>query len=140
MAKKINIVGKGAERIELKGRGQRRIEPAEFAAALGAKPCEEMASSPLDLINLAELGNQLIKLLRAPGGLPAFKEAPERCHVPLSPDDIAALETIVGAIEEVTGARPNLGHVANVILRMHVEELRDAARAPLPEQPLVADH
>ncbi len=136
MAKKITIVGKKAERIEQKGRFQRRIEPTEFAAALGAELCKEIAPGKRDPITLAEIGAQLIKRSRSRGGKSPLKDATECCEAPLSAEDIAALESIVGAIGEATGSRPTLGQVAKVILRMHVEELRRAVHGPLPEQPL----
>lgn len=41
MAKKINIVGKKAERIRNTGPSLPRIESSEFAATIGAEPCGE---------------------------------------------------------------------------------------------------
>src|SRR5260370_12565202 len=99
MAKKINIVGKALERIDITGRALPRVEPAEFAAALGAEPCGERRSKHLDLISLGELGNELLKRLRSTGGRPALEGATERCKVPLSPEDVAALATIIDDIE-----------------------------------------
>jgi hypothetical protein len=67
MAKKINIVGKKAERIHSTGPSLPRIGPSEFAAALGAEPCDERHSEHLDPISLLALGNELIKRLRSTG-------------------------------------------------------------------------
>ncbi len=74
MAKKITIVGKKAERIEQTGRFQRRIEPAEFAAALGAELCEEIAPGARDPITLLGIGHQLLERSPLRGGKSASKE------------------------------------------------------------------
>ena len=126
MTKKVNIVGKSLEQIESTGRDLPRVEPAEFAAALGAEPCGERHSAHLDLISLGELGNELIRRLRSTGGRPSLEGATERCKVPLSPGDIADLEQIINAIEAKTGTRPALGQIASVILRIHLDMLRDS--------------
>jgi hypothetical protein len=124
MTEKIKFIGKGAERIKFTGNALPRIEPAEFAAALGAEPCGESGSGAFDPIALATLGTELIKRLRSTGGRPALEDASEVCKVPLSTKDIAALETIILAIEKATGTRPALGQVASVILRTHLDTLR----------------
>jgi len=69
MAKKLNIIGQPAERIRDTGQVQPRIEPEEFAAALGAEPCGECVASDLDPIALAELGCALVKQLRSGKGV-----------------------------------------------------------------------
>ncbi len=127
MAERINPIDKVAERIHDVSRPPRRIEPAEFAAALGAEPCGESVPKSADPITMAELGNELIKRLRSTGGRPALVDANHRCKVPLSPADIAALEQIIDAIEEQTGTRPSLGQIASVILRVHLESRKDLA-------------
>jgi hypothetical protein len=124
MAKKINIVGAEAERIQDTGRALPRIEASELAAGLGAEPCGERLSGELDPISLAELGNELIKRLRSTGGRPSLTDATERCKVPLSPEDFAALEQIINAIEQQTGTKPSLGQIASVILRVHLDLLK----------------
>jgi hypothetical protein len=126
MAKKINIVGKALNRVETTGPALPRVEPAEFADALGAEPCGKRRSKHLDLISLGELGNELIKRLRSTGGRPSLEGATERCKVPLSPGDIADLEQIIEVIEAKTGTRPALGQIASVILRVHLDTLRDS--------------
>jgi hypothetical protein len=130
MAKKIDIVGKSLERINVTGRSLRRVEPAEFAAALGAEPSDTRPSGPLDLISLAKLGNDLIQRLRSTGGRPSLEGATEKCKVPLTPDDVAALTQVADAIEQKTGARPALGQVASVMLRTHLESLKAAPGDP----------
>jgi len=104
---------------------------------MGAVPCEERAPKGSDLIPLGELGIRIIERLRSADEQKRSKNAKGRRKDPLSTEEIEALEEIVSVIGEATGSRPTLGQVANVILRMHVEELRKAAREPLTEQPLV---
>ncbi len=128
MAKKINIVGKKAERIHNTGPSLPRIEPAEFAAALGAEPCGQPHSKHLDPISLLALGDELLKRLRSTGGRPALEGATEQCKVPLRPEDVSALEEITKAIELETNARPSLGQTASVILRMHLDLLKGRTR------------
>lgn len=123
MAKKINVVGTAIERIHITGAVLPRVEPAEFAAALGAEPCGERRSKRLDLVSLGDVGTELIKRLRSTGGRPALDGATKRCKVPLSPEDVAALERIIAEIERQTGTRPALGQIASVILRMHLDLL-----------------
>jgi hypothetical protein len=133
MHKKVNVVGKSAERIEQTGRAQRRIQPAEFAAALGAEPCNESLVRPADPINLAEFGSKLVHRLRSQRNRLGVASTAMPCAVPLSVDDIVALEEILNVIDRATGTRPSLEQVAGIILRMHVEELRRLARAPFSE-------
>src|SRR5260370_14359487 len=92
MAKKINIVGKKAERIHSTGLSLSRIEPCEFAAALGAEPCDERHSEHLDPISLHALGNELLKRLRSTGA--SLEGATEQCKVPLRPEDMVALRRL----------------------------------------------
>lgn len=129
MEKKPNTVSKALERLEDTGPALPRIEPAEFAAALGAEPIGAPRSKHLDLVSLGELGNQLIKRLRSTGGRPALADATHRCKVPLSSDDIAALEEIIEVLERETGAKPSLGQIASVILRTHLEGLKNGCQA-----------
>jgi hypothetical protein len=128
MAKKINIVGKRAERIQNTGPSLPRIEPSEFAGALGAEPCGEPHFEHLDPISLLALGNELLKRLRSTGGRPSLEGATEQCKVPLRPEDMKALEEIAKAIEQETDSRPSLGQIASVILKLHLELLRNRAQ------------
>ena len=123
MAKKSNIGGKALERIEITDPALPRVEPTEFAQALGAEPCGEVRSNHLDLISLGELGNELIKRLRSTGGRPSLEGATERSKVPLTPDDVAKLEEIIAVMEAQTGKRPALGQIASVILSAHLDSL-----------------
>jgi len=125
VVKKINIVGKALERVEVTGPAMPPVEPSELAAALGAEPGGEGHSRNRDLISLGEVGNALVNRLRSTGGRPALEGASERCKVPLSPADVADLERVIDAIEAKMGTRPALGQVVSVILRFHLNSLRD---------------
>ena len=57
---KIKVTDKAAKKIVVMGTPMRRIEPKEFAAALGAEPIGKVDGNP-DLIDLIEMGNRLIR-------------------------------------------------------------------------------
>ena len=123
MAKKIIVSGKPARRIEVSGKPQRRIDPDEFAAALGAESVGEAHSPNLDPLSLAALGSELVKRLRSSGGRPALADATEICRVPLSAEDLKALEGMVAQLEASSGAKPSVGQLVSVIVRVHLQAL-----------------
>jgi hypothetical protein len=120
MAKKVNITGTQPKQIRILDQPRRRIDPAELAAALGARPEGEHVGENLDLISLAELGTRLLSRLRSTGGRPALVDATEICRVPLSADDMKALKKITEQIESTTGAKPSPGQVASLIVHNYV--------------------
>src|SRR3984893_18975391 len=126
MAKKITIVGAKPKKIEVVDRPKRRIDAAEFAAALGANPTGQQVRRDLDPLALAELGTQLLHRLRSSGGRPALADATVNCRVPLSAEDIKTLETMVAQIGVSTGANPSVGQLASVIVRLHLNALKSA--------------
>ena len=123
MAKKIIETGKSARRIEVSGKPQRRIEPEEFAAALGAEPIGPAHAPNLDPVSLASLGCELIKRLRSSGGRPALADATEFCRVPLSSEDVKALEGMIARLETSSGAKPSVGQLVSVIVCAHLQGL-----------------
>ena len=132
MAKKINIVGAKPKKIEVVDQPKRRIEPSELATALGANPTGEQAPGNLDPIALAELGTQLLSRLRSSGGRPALADATINCRVPLSAEDLQTLENMVAHIGASTGAKPSVGQLVSVIVRLHLKALRSAPGAGVP--------
>ena len=60
MSNKINMVGANPQRIIILDKPQRRSEPEEFAAALGAIQIGPRHATNLDLISRAEIGTQLL--------------------------------------------------------------------------------
>jgi len=129
MAEKINIVGAKPKKIEVADQPKRRIDPAELAAALGANPIGPRVTGSVDPIALAELGTQLLHRLRSSGGRPALADATVNCRVPLSAEDISTLETMVAQIGVSTGAKPSVGQLVSVVVRLHLNALK---RAPEP--------
>lgn len=117
MAKKIEIIGAKPKRIEILDKPKRRIDPAEIAAALGAEPIGAPVSRNADLIDLAELGTQLLNRLRSSGGRPALEDATEICRVPLSTEDVKILEDMVAEIEKSSGMKPSVGQLVSVMVR-----------------------
>lgn len=130
MAKKISETGKPARRIEVSGKPQRRIEPDTLAAAVGAEPIGEVHAQNLDPVSLAALGSELIKRLRSSGGRPALADATEICRVPLSAEDVKALEGMVAQLEASNGAKPSVGQLVSVIVRAHLQTLSPAPADP----------
>jgi hypothetical protein len=62
MAKKIEITGRAARKINITDKAARRLDPKEVAAALGAEPEPYITvDRPLDIIDLAEIGTQIIR-------------------------------------------------------------------------------
>jgi hypothetical protein len=102
---------------------RRRVEPFDLAKALGAAPRGLRIGGDLDPIALAELGTELIQRLRSSVGRPSLCNATEYCRVPLSPEDVAALEKIIGQIVASTGTKPSVGQLASVIVRNYLSGL-----------------
>jgi hypothetical protein len=124
MAKKIQVVGAKPKKITIVDQPKRRIDPSAFAAALGAQPGGLQVGTDVDPVALAELGTQLRNRLRSSGGRPALEDATVNCRVPLSAEDVKTLETLVAQIEGATGAKPSVGQLASVIVRLHLSALK----------------
>jgi len=120
MAKKIEIVGAKPRKIEVVDKPKRRIEPSDLAVALGANTAGGQTAANLDLVALADLGTQLLGRLRSSGGRPALPDATETCRVPLSAEDLKALETITDQIAQTTGTKASPGQVASIIVREYL--------------------
>ena len=82
----------------------------------------------LDPLSLATLGSELIKRLRSSGGRPALADATEICRVPLSAEDVKALEGLIAQLES-RGAKPSVGQLVSVIVRAHLRALQPASNA-----------
>jgi hypothetical protein len=124
MSKKIVIVGAKPKRVNILDKPKRRVEPAELANALGAKPLDIEAGMSKDPIAMGELGSQLLHRLRSSGGRPALVDATVQCRVPLSEEDVKSLEELVTQVGAATGAKPSVGQVASVIVRLHLNALK----------------
>lgn len=140
MTKQIDIVGAKPKRIDVLDQPKQRIDSADLAVALGANPSGQQSPANVDPVSLAELGTQLLTRLRSSGGRPALADATVSCRVPLSAEDLKTLETIVVQIGESTGAKPSVGQLASVILRLHLNALKSTpepvALADVPKEEL----
>lgn len=127
MPKKVTGTGKAARRIEASGKPQRRIGPEEFATALGAELLGDAGTTEFDPTLLAALGGQLVKRLRSSGGRPALVGATETCRVPLSAEDVRALEAMGVQISASSGPKTSVGQLVSVIVRAHLQALNTPA-------------
>jgi hypothetical protein len=125
MAKKIKIIGARPRKIKVTDRPKRRIEPVELATALGASPTGQQVEGDLDPIALADLGTQLLHRLHSSGGRPALADATINCRVPLSAEDVKTLESMLAHIGASTGAKPSIGQLASVIVRLHLNAIKN---------------
>jgi hypothetical protein len=136
MANRINIVGAKPKKINIVNQPKPRLDPAEIAEGLGAAPCGARISGKLDLIGLAEIGTQLLGRLRSSGGRPALADATEICRVPLSAEDVKALEDMVAQIEASSGTKASVGQLVSAIVRSHLNAPNPAASTPADDPPL----
>jgi hypothetical protein len=134
MAKKIDIVGTRPRKVGIVDQPRRRIESIEVAAALGANPHGQQAPGNLDPIALSELETRLLDRLRSTGGRPALADATVNCRVPLSAEDVQTLESMVAQIGASTGAKPSLGQLASVIVRLHLSALQSTPEPAASEE------
>jgi hypothetical protein len=121
MANSINIVGARPRKIDIVDRPMRTIDPTELAATLGARPSGPSGPRNLDLIDLAELGAQLLSQPQSTGDDPALADAIEICRVPLSVSDVKTLEAMVDRIGDSTGVKPSIGQLISAIVRTHLD-------------------
>jgi len=120
MTKRIEIIGAQPKKVQVVDQSRPGVDASLLANAIGAEQCGEFVTGKLDPISLVELGTELLRRLRSSGGRPALTDASELCRVPLSTDDIKALEMIVSELSDSTGSKPSLGQLASVIVRTYL--------------------
>ncbi|MBA4068032.1 MAG: hypothetical protein C0501_30870 [Isosphaera sp.] len=101
---------------------QPKLDPAEVAKALGAKPAGtkvEGAGSPLSLFALRQ---ELFRRLQSTGGRPGLPDADKVAKVPVSAAQWERLEEMAAAVSE-PGFSPSAGQVANVLLAWALAQL-----------------
>src|SRR5690349_2074850 len=116
MAQRINPIGSTPRRVQVVDTPKRALEPAEIAEALGANAKERAVPVSGDMVELAELGTQLLRQLKSTGGRPALSDATEICRVPLRKSDVKLLERICNRMRQLRVAKPSVGHLVSVIV------------------------
>lgn len=99
-----------------------KLDPAEVAKALGAKPTSSKVENAQGPITLFALRQELFRRLTSSGGRPALPDADKVGKVPLNEKQWARLEELAAAISE-DGFSPSAGQVANVLLGWALEQL-----------------
>jgi hypothetical protein len=98
-----------------------QVRPGQHDDTPGLPLCPEIYDVPFaSPVCFTELGTELQRRLRSSGGRPALADATEFCRVPLSTEDVKALEEITTEIEERTGTKPSVGQAVSVIVRHYV--------------------
>jgi hypothetical protein len=99
-----------------------KLDPAEVAKALGAKPTGvkvENASGPITLFALRQ---ELFRRLTSTGGRPGLPETDGITKVPTSEAQRTMLNELVAAIA-TDGFSPSVGQVAHVLLGWALDQL-----------------
>lgn len=100
-----------------------RLDPAEVARALGAKPAGVKVESPTaGPITLLAVRQELYRRLQSSGGRPGLPDADKVAKVPVSEAQWKRLEELAAAIAE-PGFSPSAGQVANVLLAHALDTL-----------------
>jgi len=125
MTTRIRTTGKKATRIRTTGHKAERLEPAAFAAAIGAQPVtvEELARSTLFLTMMASLERRR----QSTGGRPGLEGIDKRVKIPVSNRDWKSLEEIASKIAK-PGSTPSPSQIASVVMSMAIEAI--AKNAP----------
>ena len=99
-----------------------KLDPAEVAKALGAKPTGVKIEGAPGPVSLFALRQELFRRLTSTGGRPALPDADKVGKVPLSEKQWARLEDLAAAIAG-PGFSPSAGQVANVLLTWALDQL-----------------
>ena len=127
MTTRIRTTGKKATRIRTTGIKAERLEPAAFAAAIGAQPVtvDELANprSALFLAMMASLESRR----QSTGGRPGLEGIDKRVKIPVSNRDWKSLEEIASKLAK-PGSAPSPSQIASVVMSMAIEAI--AKNAP----------
>lgn len=109
--------------IRLKPSTQPRLDPAEVAKALGAKPAGAKVEAPAaGPVGLFAVRQELYRRLQSTGGRPGLSDADKVAKIPVSAGQWQRLEELAAAIAG-PGFSPSAGQVANVLLAFALESL-----------------
>ena len=117
MNKQIRVIGQGIKRIRDTSETIPRIDPDEFARALGAEASGVSLEEILAPITLQAVREELFKRLQSSGGRPALSDTTRRPKIPLSDADWAKLEQVASTFSS-PGSAPSAGQVASILLSM----------------------
>jgi hypothetical protein len=112
-----------------------KLDPAEVAKALGAKPAGVAvgAQGPLTLMALRQ---ELFRRLQSTGGRPGLPDADKVAKVPVSEAQWKRLEELAAAIAE-PGFSPSAGQVTNVLVAWALAQLGpDAVKKLAKDKPV----
>lgn len=109
-----------------------KLDPAEVAKALGAKPGGAKIEGAPGPITLFAVRQELFRRLQSTGGRPGLPDADKVGKVPLSEKQWKRMEELAAAISE-EGFAPSAGQVANVLLTWVLNQLGPDAIKKLAE-------
>jgi hypothetical protein len=130
----INVKPSTRQKIKLKPSTLPRLEPAEVAIALGAKPIPVKVAEGLGPVNLFAVRQELFHRLQSNGGRPGLPDADKVAKVPVSEVQWKRLEELAAAIA-APGFSPSAGQVANVLLTWALDKLGPNAIKELTSNP-----
>jgi hypothetical protein len=123
-------------RITVTGKTQRRIDPAEVAAALGAEPVPGEIQGNPGPVALYALRAEILRRRHSTGGRPGIEGASERVKIPLSEDDWHRLEQIAASMS-ASGFSPSPAQVASVLLSAAIQSVQEPAKSDAANRPLL---
>jgi hypothetical protein len=133
MAKKLPGPGSTQRRVQLTGSAQRRIDPAEVAAALGAERAAGEAKGNPGPVVLYALRSEIMRRRQSKGGRPGIEGSPQRVKIPLGSQDWQKLEELAAAMT-TPGFCPSPGQVASVLLSLAIRSVeQNGGPNPLAE-------
>lgn len=109
------IVEPQTTRIVDTGPTLRKLDPAEVAKALGAKPAGVSVGGPKGPLTLFAVRQELYRRLQSTGGRPGLTDADKVSKVPMSDEQWKRVEELATAITG-PGFSPSAGQVANVLV------------------------
>jgi hypothetical protein len=122
MNQKYVVVTPNTPRIVHTGPTLPKLDPAEVAKALGAKPVGARTEGALGPITLFAVRQELFRRLQSTGGRPGLPDTDNVTKVPTNEKQRKRLEELAAAISE-EGFSPSAGQVANVLLTWALAQL-----------------
>jgi hypothetical protein len=134
MSEKYIIVETPTKKIICTSPTMPKLDPAEVAKALGAKPAPVKVAEGLGPISLFAVRQELFRRLQSNGGRPGLPDADKVAKVPVSETQWKRLEELAAAIA-TPGFSPSAGQVANVLLTWALDNLGPDAIKELTSKP-----